>query len=179
MAKLIGNAPNQISTNGDLGSMAFEDIKNYKNTPAFEAYLSAGQSVGDGTITKVQFDTKIFDTNNMYDNSTNYRFTPTIAGKYFVYSSILGYGGTSNLAWIETYIYKNGSKIKEARYAFVSNYASIVNGPLSGVIDMNGTTDYLEIFGNVNTVSGSGGEFNEGRASDTKDTYFGAYKLIT
>jgi len=29
MAKLIGNAPNQISTNGDLGSMAFEDKKNY------------------------------------------------------------------------------------------------------------------------------------------------------
>jgi len=29
MAKLIGSAPNQISTNGDLGSMAFEDKKNY------------------------------------------------------------------------------------------------------------------------------------------------------
>src|SRR6056300_109419 len=29
MAKLIGSAPNQISTNGDLGSMAFEDRKNY------------------------------------------------------------------------------------------------------------------------------------------------------
>ena len=32
MAKLIGNAPNQISTNGDLGSMAFEDKKNYATT---------------------------------------------------------------------------------------------------------------------------------------------------
>jgi hypothetical protein len=29
MAKLIGSAPNQISTNGDLGSMAFEDRTNY------------------------------------------------------------------------------------------------------------------------------------------------------
>jgi hypothetical protein len=32
MAKLIGSAPNQISTNGDLGSMAFEDKKNYATT---------------------------------------------------------------------------------------------------------------------------------------------------
>jgi len=40
MAKLIGNAPNQISTNGDLGSMAFEDKKNYATTssPIYQPY---------------------------------------------------------------------------------------------------------------------------------------------
>jgi hypothetical protein len=40
MAKLIGNAPNQISTNGDLGSMAFEDRTNYitKNNPVHQPY---------------------------------------------------------------------------------------------------------------------------------------------
>ena len=145
--------------------------------PAFEAYLSAGQTVSDAVTAKVQFNTEVYDTNSYYDNATNYRFTPLVSGKYFIYCSILGQGGTSNLNWIETYIYKNGSKIKEARYAFPSNPASIVNGPLSGVIDMNGSTDYLEIFGQVNTANGADGEFNEGRASDTKDTYFGAYRI--
>jgi hypothetical protein len=29
MANLIGNAPNQVPTNADLGSMAFEDRTNY------------------------------------------------------------------------------------------------------------------------------------------------------
>ena len=40
MAKLIGSAPNQISTNGDLGSMAFEDKKNYATTssPIYQPY---------------------------------------------------------------------------------------------------------------------------------------------
>jgi len=40
MAKLIGNAPNQISTNGDLGSMAFEDRTNYitKNNPVHQPF---------------------------------------------------------------------------------------------------------------------------------------------
>jgi hypothetical protein len=58
------------------------------NTPAFLAYLSANQSVSDATDTKCQFDTEVLDTDNCYDNSTNYRFTPTVAGKYFVYSQI-------------------------------------------------------------------------------------------
>ena len=40
MAKLIGSAPNQISTNGDLGSMAFEDRTNYitKNNPVHQPF---------------------------------------------------------------------------------------------------------------------------------------------
>jgi hypothetical protein len=40
MAKLIGNAPNQVPTNGDLGSMAFEDRTNYitKNNPVHQPY---------------------------------------------------------------------------------------------------------------------------------------------
>ena len=40
MAKLIGNAPNQVPTNADLGSMAFEDRTNYitKNNPIHQPY---------------------------------------------------------------------------------------------------------------------------------------------
>ena len=44
--------------------------------PAFEAVLSSNQNVSNNVATKVQFNTEIFDTDNMYDNSTNYRFTP-------------------------------------------------------------------------------------------------------
>jgi hypothetical protein len=40
MAKLIGTAPNQVPTNGDLGSMAFEDRNNYvtKTNPIYQPY---------------------------------------------------------------------------------------------------------------------------------------------
>ena len=40
---------------------------------------------GDSATTKAQIDTEILDTDKCYDNSTNYRFTPTVAGKYYVY----------------------------------------------------------------------------------------------
>ena len=48
-------------------------------------YQSTQQtSVSTGTWTKVNLQTEIVDTNNDFDNSTNYRFTPTVAGKYLI-----------------------------------------------------------------------------------------------
>ena len=52
------------------------------NTPMFEAVMSANQALGNGSTTKIQFNTERFDTNGNYDHSTNYRFTPTVAGNY-------------------------------------------------------------------------------------------------
>ena len=42
------------------------------NTPAFMAYLSANQSISNSTYTKVQCNLEVFDTDNAYDNSSNY-----------------------------------------------------------------------------------------------------------
>ena len=83
-------------------------------TPAFEAYLGSTQNVTDNVDTKLQFDTEVFDTDGCYDNSTNYRFTPTTAGKDFVYAKIRtdpsSYENerSSNLS-----IYKNGSSVSK------------------------------------------------------------------
>jgi hypothetical protein len=49
-----------------------------QNYPAFEAYLSADQSISDDVNTKVLADTEVFDTDSCYDNTTNYRFTPKL-----------------------------------------------------------------------------------------------------
>src|SRR5210317_854398 len=40
MPKVIGTAPNQVPTNGDLGSMSFEDRNNYvtKTNPIYQPY---------------------------------------------------------------------------------------------------------------------------------------------
>ena len=60
-----------------------------KNTPSFQATMSGNQDISHNTATKVQFDTEDFDTDGKYDHSTNYRFTPTVAGKYHVYQKFL------------------------------------------------------------------------------------------
>jgi len=60
------------------------------NAPAFQARISGNVTNGasDGQIRKVEFNSEEFDTNNAYDNSTNYRFTPQVAGKYYVFAKI-------------------------------------------------------------------------------------------
>ena len=99
---------NSILTSDGAGVVT-PNASGIKNTPAFEAYLSSSQSINDNTNTKIQFDTEVYDTDNCYDNSTNYRFTPTTAGKYFIYGAVLmSSGATANLREAEVYIYKNG-----------------------------------------------------------------------
>ena len=146
------------------------------NTPAFEAHLSGNQSISDNTITKVQCNTEIYDTGAMYDNSTNYRFTPTVAGKYFVYGTICSFAGdaANELNMSRVYIYKNGSIYKD-QYSDYSGSPIYSKADFSGtVVDMNGSTDYVELYGQVDGISAGSEQF---LASD-KNTAFGAYKII-
>ena len=146
-------------------------------TPAFEAYLSADQgSNADNTNVKAQIDTEVYDTDNCYDNSTNYRFTPTVAGKYFVYgSSKIQSDTASTMALIRLLIYKNGSLWKQSTFDPSDNQVESLSLGVDGILDMNGTTDYVELYGLMNTTgSGNTWRFD----ADIKGTYFGAYRII-
>ena len=144
------------------------------NTPAFEAYLSSTQTVTNDTDVKIQFDTERFDTASCYDNATNYRFTPTTAGKYFCYTSLRGAptSGTGALEKVSTGFFFNGSSYgAQLRQDDRNSNGTLASVTVTTVIDFNGTTDYLEVFGNVDVSSGTPAFYNV-------STLFGAYKLI-
>lgn len=145
------------------------------NVPAFQAHLSSDQSITDNTLTKVEFDTEAYDTDNCYDNSANYRFTPNKAGKYYVYSSIRGDAqADSQIQYHTIQIYKNGSVVGKQTQNFQANYPRIMNIPMTYVVDMNGSTDYLEIYYLLNDTSGN--PIINGDASPA-ETFFGAYRI--
>ena len=131
------------------------------NGPAFSAYLASNQAVPALTLTKIQCGTEEFDTNSNYDNATNYRFTPTVAGYYQVNVTLLA-GGTINAQQTNVYIYKNGSAFKQGSIVITAgtgNLASVV----SALVFCNGSTDYLEAYGYMNgsgTTSFAGGVTN-------------------
>ena len=106
--------------------------------PAFSAYINVNQSIATATFTKVQFNTEEFDTNSNYDNATNYRFTPTVAGYYQVNSVV---NKTASSVEIQTIIYKNGSAFKSG-----NDNSSSYGASVSALVYMNGTTDYVEIY---------------------------------
>jgi hypothetical protein len=147
------------------------------NTPAFEAYTTGFQSVTENTYTKLTFATEVFDSNSNYDNATNYRFTPTTAGKYFCYAKALtdpsNYKNerNSNLQF-----YKNGTAVGYTLSDTMTGDNASADGAtasthnITNIIEFNGSSDYLEVFGNLNTWNDSGATFGY--------KIFGAYKII-
>lgn len=111
------------------------------NGPAFSAYSSAVQSIATVTWTKVQFNVEVFDTNSNYDPTTNYRFTPTVAGYYQV-NATLSMNNGATTAYCNLSIYKNGAENKTIAYG---NYQGL-SGCIANLVQMNGTTDYIEIY---------------------------------
>ena len=108
------------------------------NQPAFSAYQSSAQSVTNNTTTKIQFQTEDFDTNNNFDNATNYRFTPTVAGYYQLSAGVTASTTTSNTV---ISLYKNGSNFK-----YISIPATNCGATLSSLVFFNGSTDYAEVY---------------------------------
>lgn len=129
------------------------------NMPAFSAYNSSVQSIANNTFTKVQFQTENFDTNNNFDNTTNYRFTPNVAGYYHISEQIALNSLTANSF---SAIYKNGSAIAYSPVAV--GWSGIANTLSSVAADvyMNGTTDYVEVY----VYQASGGALNTVNAAN-------------
>ena len=142
-------------------------------TPYFEAYIAANQSPSDNTDTKVNFDTETYDSGGMYD-TTNKRFTPTVAGKYFIYTHLcFSAEGVDRFHSCILQIRKNGAKVKSIYYDDYDNYMSYVKACTGHcILDMNGSSDYVEIYGNMNFTAGQGVFYN------ARFSTFGGYRII-
>lgn len=112
--------------------------------PAFSAWLSGSQTLASATLTKLQLNTEEFDTASCYDNTTNYRFTPNVAGYYQVNGRIQC---TSPATQVYLAVYKNGSLFKD----LANNPGSSVAANGGCLIYLNGSTDYIELYGYFGT----------------------------
>jgi hypothetical protein len=127
------------------------------NMPAFYAFRATSvQSVSTTTFTKIQFNGESFDTANCFDSSTNYRFTPNVAGYYQINATVNS--NYSTLKRLLFQLYKNGSTYNSlADFDKGTAEASSFNSASgSTLVYMNGSTDYLEVYVYLNgTTSGS------------------------
>ena len=130
----------------DAGSLKRLDIKHIQNTPAFAVYKSADQAISDTAYTKVAFNTEVYDSDGTYDNSTNYRFTPAVAGKYFLTTSIFARhtDGDDELHNLIVSFYKNGS-IHSASASFSDGNNDGFSVCHTDTIDLDGD-DYVEVY---------------------------------
>jgi len=157
----------------DGGTLKRLDIKHIQTTPAFAAQTSSSTGTAHNTYTKVQCDSEILDSDGTYDNSSNYRFTPGVAGKYFIYGMVAQGSGTgvNNMQRQYTAIYKNGSKVIQSVQDGRNNaYGDTFSGTCAIILDLD-ADDYVELY----TKPLDGGSANCNYYTDS--TCFGGYRI--
>jgi len=145
------------------------------NTPAFEAFATSTQSsIGDNVLTKIVFEGEVYDTDSKY-NTSNQRFTPTVAGKYYVYGMVyIESSSGNNLNRADVHIYKNGSTYKNSVSSYtVDDTTYAITGTISAVMDLD-DDDYVEFYARSNVFTGVS-ELDGRIPSGT----FGAFRIIT
>lgn len=108
--------------------------------PLFVAVAVGGQAVVTGTFTKIAFDSEVVDTASCYDTSL-FRFTPNVAGHYQV--NIVA-NTQSNSGGFYVLARKNGAAVNNISAGVLA--APGLAMTVSGILFLNGSTDYLEAF---------------------------------
>jgi hypothetical protein len=112
--------------------------------------LQNNTAIANLTATKIPCNIEEFDTNSNYDNTTNYRFTPTVAGYYQVNGRFAITGASSTLLIID--VFKNGSAIKRG-VDLRSTQTSGAGVSVNCLVYLNGSSDYIEIYAVVDGTS--------------------------
>jgi hypothetical protein len=117
--------------------------------PTFDAYSTPSQNISASTLTKVTLQNETWDTAGNFASS---RFTPTTAG-YYQFNAQISFEGSASSTY-RLYYYKNGSS-----YSAYSVGVSVANPTVaySWTIPLNGSGDYVELYGWTDAGVGPGG----------------------
>jgi hypothetical protein len=110
---------------------------------------AAQAGVASGVFTKVQFTHKVLDPQGAFDAIANFRYQPQSAGKYLITASLFIANSAAGASLIMS-IYKNGAEFFRVLQAVVGT-GWVANG--SAIVDLNGSTDYIELFAFQNSGS--------------------------
>jgi hypothetical protein len=158
----------------DAGTLKRLDIKHIQNTPAFQAVKTGGdQIVSHNTVTKVTLNSESFDTDSAFDHSTNYRFTPGVAGQYFIYG---GTEASQNLSSYKfegghIYIYKNGSSYGLEQFIDLRQGGGDGGSQFISAIIYLDADDYVELYAKARSLNDEECRFNDG------STVFGGFRI--
>jgi hypothetical protein len=156
----------------DAGTLKRIDAQFFQNTPAFHAYANADQNyIADDTYTKLAMNAEFYDTDSKYDTST-YRFTPTIAGKYH-FGACVYIDANANHISVNLALYKNGSQLFYTSEGVDATNATSINATIE--LDSD---DYVELYAKADVESSGTWNMNQdGTTANNRAFWFG-YKLV-
>lgn len=118
------------------------------NPYKFSAYASGNTSITN-TTQKVVLNTEIFDTNNNFDSSTNYRYTAPVTGFYQLSAQVgLGSAGAQASEYGYLMIYKNNAELVRSEMIPGVGNATLLPRPHISILVSLTAGDYLELWCN-------------------------------
>ena len=171
---------NTLFTSDGNGNLTTQDF----NTPIFEVYRNGNQTLSDVTEAKVQWNATNFDPDNVFDTTTNYRFTVPAgkAGKYHFYSLInVSAQAVSQLEQFYSYMRVNGDTgtagtHKIAYYYPMNNAGTQFSQAMNATFDL-AVGDYVEMYVYVDDNSGSPVIDSYLYNTVGQAAYFGGYRI--
>jgi len=152
--------------NGGTGASSLTGDQTYTMNPSFHAYNAQNGSMASGSAETIELDTELFDSDGCYDTTT-FRFTPAIQGKYFIYCNIRWQTSTNAATRLNADIRYNGNE----GFNFRNNNTDYSSVGGSGILNLD-TNDYVTLEGYQNTglsVAITDAAYN---------TYFGGFRII-
>ena len=159
-------ANSSITLNG--GAVSLGGSHTLSNTPSWMAKRSTAQTISNQVSTVIAFDQERFDTDNAYDNTTNYRFTVPSGegGKYFVFALVSLTNFAQNKP-VNVSVRKNGSGFADMQN-ISGSYSDDLAAYVSQVFDAS-AGDYFD----ATCFHRGGSDFNA-----NTNSCFGGFKLL-
>ena len=153
----------------DAGTLKRLDVKHISNTPAIMTRMASNQgSVANGTETKLLFATEDLDSDGTFASN---KFTPGIAGRYFVSYAIRSNDEIDDGEYLQGYIYKNGAVFNDETgwtRAFSPSANQVLHVNNTAIVQLD-SDDYLEIY----VLHTEGGPIT----IDATSSHFAAFRL--
>lgn len=132
------------STKGSALTYAELDANFVELSGGSSAYASLGlysnQTIAINSTATIQWTAKVDD--NSWYNASNYRITPTTAGRYFVAMQV-HFPIVGNSFSVNVQIVKNSTISKISDFAISGGSMNGVTLHANTIINMNGSTDYI------------------------------------
>jgi len=167
-----------ISSNGS-GTFT-SNLPSSTNTPSFFAFKSGSQTANSNTATKLTFDDELWDVGGVYDNSTNYRFTPGFVGKSNISCGFWSYDAQELLYQQDVELYKNGSVFSSFQDRFLGSTATLQRKWINFNINVShDADDYYEIYAKFRTTDNNTAAIISSSDDNAQPfNYFTAFKII-
>ena len=182
MASILKVNTIQDATNSNTAmTISSGGVISEPNRPCFHVSKTADQSLSDGTVSIITFESitdggdsgRVINKGGLFA-SNKFTVTSTTTGIYFFYTNLLGQSSADST---DTFVFfrKNGSTQMQTSYptATTGNYAYMLQ--VHGLINLDTSGDYVEVM--VDCDQQSGEALNINYNADFNRTEFGGYKV--